>query len=268
MSQPASLTLVGAGRMGAALLRGWLKGPAREISVVEPSPQDDIKALAAEGRIRLNPAPSESSIIVLAVKPQQFASVAEQAKSFVGPGSLAISIMAGVRLAQLSRRLGTQRVIRAMPNTPGAIGRGVTVFTAPEAAKPADLTAARELLAPLGEVHGPVAEDMMSAVTALSGSGPAYIFLLAEVMAQAGVAQGLPQELAMSLARRTVEGAAALMAESGDTPEALRKAVTSPGGTTQAALDILMDTGGMPALFKDALNAAANRDRQLSQEAD
>lgn len=268
MSQPASLTLVGAGRMGAALLRGWLKGPAREISVVEPLPQDDIKALAAEGRIRLNPAPSESSIIVLAVKPQQFASVAEQAKAFVGPGSLAISIMAGVRLAQLSRRLGTERVIRAMPNTPGAIGRGVTVFTAPEAAKPDDLTSARELLAPLGEVHGPVAEDMMSAVTALSGSGPAYIFLLAEVLAQAGVAEGLPADLAMSLARRTVEGAAALMGESGDTPEALRKAVTSPGGTTQAALDILMDTGGMPALFKDALNAAANRDRQLSQEAD
>lgn len=268
MGKAASLTLVGAGRMGAALLNGWLKGPAREISVVEPSPQDEIRALADQGRIQLNPGPSESSIIVLAVKPQQFAFVAEQAKAFAGPGSLAISIMAGVRLAQLSRRLGTQRVIRAMPNTPGAIGRGVTVFTAPEAAKPSDLAAARELLAPLGEVHGPVAEDMMSAVTALSGSGPAYIFLLAEVMAQAGVAEGLPRELAMSLAQRTVEGAAALMAQSGDSPEALRKAVTSPGGTTQAALDILMDTGGMPALFKDALNAAANRDRQLSQEAD
>jgi len=268
VGKAASLTLVGAGRMGSALLHGWLKGPAREISVVEPSPRDEIRALADQGRIQLNPAPSESSIIVLAVKPQQFAAVSEQAKSFVGPGSVAISIMAGVRLAQLSRRLGTERVIRSMPNTPGAIGRGVTVFTAPEAAKPSDLAAARELLAPLGEVHGPVAEDMMSAVTALSGSGPAYIFLLAEMMAQAGVAQGLPEDLAMSLARRTVEGAAALMAESGDTPEALRKAVTSPGGTTQAALDILMDTGGMPALFKDALNAAANRDRQLSQEAD
>ena len=268
MSKAASLTLVGAGRMGSALLHGWLKGPAREISVIEPSPQDEIRALADQGRIQLNPSPSESGIIVMAVKPQQFATVSDQARSFVGAGSVAISIMAGVRLAQLSRRLGTERVIRAMPNTPGAIGRGVTVFTAPEGAKPEDLEAARELLAPLGEVHGPVAEDMMSAVTALSGSGPAYIFLLAEVMAHAGVAQGLPEDLAMSLARRTVEGAAALMAESSSSPEALRKAVTSPGGTTQAALDILMDTGGMPALFKDALKAAANRDRQLSQEAD
>jgi pyrroline-5-carboxylate reductase len=109
---------------------------------------------------------------------------------------------------------------------------------------------------------------MMSAVTALSGSGPAYVFLLAEVMAEAGMAQGLPRDLSISLARKTVEGAAALMADSGDAPEALRKAVTSPGGTTQAALDILMDTGGMAALFRTALSAAANRDRQLSQEAD
>lgn len=268
MKPAASLTLVGAGRMGSALLHGWLKGPPREIAVVEPQPRPEIKALAEAGRIQLNPAPSASGIIVLAVKPQQFAVVSAQAKAFVGPKSVAISIMAGVRLSQLSQRLGTDRVIRSMPNTPGAIGQGVTVFTAPEGAKRTDLSAARELLAPLGEVHGPVDEAMMSAVTALSGSGPAYIFLLAEVMAEAGVAQGLPRDLAASLARRTVEGAAALMAESGDSPEALRKAVTSPGGTTQAALDILMDTGGMPALFRNALSAAAARDRQLSQEAD
>jgi pyrroline-5-carboxylate reductase len=268
MKPAASLTLVGAGRMGSALLDGWLKGPAREISVIEPSPRAEIKALADAGRIHLNPAPSESSIIVLAVKPQQFPAVSDQAKAFVGPKSVAISIMAGVRLAQLARRLGTDRVIRAMPNTPGAIGKGVTAFTAPSGAKASDLAAARELLAPLGDVHGPVDEAMMPAVTALSGSGPAYIFLLAEVMAEAGIAQGLPRDLALSLARRTVEGAAALMAQSGDSPEALRKAVTSPGGTTQAALDILMDTGGMPALFRNALSAAATRDRQLSQEAD
>ena len=268
MTAAASLTLVGAGRMGSALLHGWLKGAARDIAVVEPTPRPEIQALADAGRIRLNPAPAESSIIVLAVKPQQFAAVSGQAKAFVGAGSLAISIMAGVRISQLSQRLGTDRVIRSMPNTPGAIGQGVTVFTAPEAARREDLAAARELLAPLGDVHGPVAEEMMSAVTALSGSGPAYVFLLAEVMAEAGMAQGLPRELAISLARKTVEGAAALMAESGDAPEALRKAVTSPGGTTQAALDILMDTGGMAALFRTALSAAANRDRQLSQEAD
>jgi len=126
----------------------------------------------------------------------------------------------------------------------------------------------RSLLAPLGEVHGPVDEGLMSAVTALSGSGPAYLFLLAESMAEAGESEGLPRALAQRLARRTVEGAAALLAASEDGPETLRRAVTSPGGTTQAALDILMDTGGMPRLLRDALRAAATRDRQLSKEAD
>lgn len=268
MPGASSLTLYGAGHMGSALLRGWLTGPARDITVIEPAPSAELRALAEEGRIRLNPPPSGSGVLVLAVKPQQFAAIAEEAKAFTGAKTLVLSIMAGVRLAQLARRLGTERIIRSMPNTPGAIGQGVTVFSAPQAVKPADLTAARSLLAPLGEVHGPVDERLMPAVTALSGSGPAYLFLLAEMMAEAGEAEGLPRELAQSLARRTVEGAAALMARSSDSPEALRRAVTSPGGTTQAALDILMETGGMPRLLREALRAAAARDRQLSQEAD
>lgn len=268
MPGATSLTLFGAGRMGGALLRGWLTGPERDIAVVEPSPSREMQALAADGRIRLNPPPAESGVLVIAVKPQQFAAIADEAKAFAGAKTLVLSIMAGVRLAQLARRLGTERVIRSMPNTPGAIGQGVTVFSAPPGAKPGDISAARKLLAPLGEVHGPVDERLMPAVTALSGSGPAYLFLLAEVMAEAGEAEGLPRDLAQVLARRTVEGAAALMAESGDSPEALRRAVTSPGGTTQAALDILMETGGMPRLLREALRAAATRDRQLSQEAD
>lgn len=269
MASSATLTLFGAGRMGSALLRGWLAAelPYR-IAVVEPEPRAELMGWAEAGRVVLNPEAAASSILVMAVKPQQFAGLSEAAAAFAGPRTLAVSIMAGVRLAQLSRRLGTERVIRSMPNTPGAIGRGVTVFAAPPGAKPADLTTARRLLAPLGEVHGPVDEALMPAVTALSGSGPAYLFLLAEVMAEAGEAEGLPRELAQALARRTVEGAAALLAESGETPEALRRAVTSPRGTTQAALDILLETGGMPRLLRDALRAAATRDRQLSQEAD
>jgi pyrroline-5-carboxylate reductase len=179
-----------------------------------------------------------------------------------------VSIMAGVRIAQLSRRLETQRIICSMPNTPGSIGQGITVYSAAPGLAAADLDAATSLLAPLGDVHGPVDESLMSAVTALSGSGPAYLFLLAESMAEAGESEGLPRALAQRLARRTIEGAAALMAASGDDPESLRRAVTSPGGTTQAALDILMDTGGMPRLLRDALRAAAARDRQLSKEAD
>lgn len=268
MASVASLTLVGAGRMGSALLRGWLKGEAREITIIEPLPSDEVKALADEGRIRLNPAPAQTDILVIGVKPQQFKSASDDLKALVGPETLVISIMAGIRMDQLSKRLGTQRVIRAMPNTPGSIGRGVTGFAAPDGAPQADIDMTRGLLSPLGDVHGPFEEDLIPAVTSVSGSGPAYIFLLAEVMAQAGVAQGLPADVAASLARRTVEGAAALLAESADSPEALRKAVTSPGGTTQAALDILMGSDGMPDLFRNALAAAANRDRQLSQEAD
>jgi len=209
-----------------------------------------------------------AGVLVLAVKPQAFAAVAAQVAGFVGPATLVVSIMAGVRIAQISRRLGTARVVRAMSNTPGSIGQGITVYSAAPGLAAADADAARDLLAPLGEVEGPVDEGLMSAVTALSGSGPAYLFLLAEVMAEAGEAEGLPRALAQRLARRTVEGAAALMASGTADPESLRRAVTSPGGTTQAALDILMDTGGMPRLMRDALRAAANRDRQLSKEAD
>jgi pyrroline-5-carboxylate reductase len=264
-----SLVIFGAGRMGSALVRGWLKGaPKYAISVIEPKAASEISALAGEGKLTLNPAPAPASVLVLAVKPQQFAAIAETACAYVGPKTLVISIMAGVRIAQIARRLEAARVIRSMPNTPGAIGKGVTVFSAQAGLTAADLNTANALLAPLGDVHGPVDESLMSAVTALSGSGPAYLFLLAETMAEAGESEGLPRELAQRLARRTLEGAAALMAASDETPEALRRAVTSPGGTTQAALDILMDTGGMPRLLRDALRAAANRDRQLSKEAD
>ena len=266
---PPSIVLIGAGRMGAALARGWLNGEQkRKIAIVEPRPSDEISAWAETGKIVLNPKPAPAAIVVLAIKPQQFASISETALAFTGPKTLAVSIMAGVRIAQIARRLETQRVIRAMPNTPGSIGQGITVFSAPAGLAADDLESARALLAPLGDVEGPVDETLMSAVTALSGSGPAYLFLLAETMAEAGESEGLPRALAQRLARRTVEGAAALMAASGDDPDALRRAVTSPGGTTQAARDILMDTGGMPRLLRDAVRAAAARDRQLSKEAD
>lgn len=269
MPAASSLVLVGAGRMGAALARGWLSaGTKHRIAIVDPTPTEEVTGWAAEGKVDLAPAPAPASVLVVALKPQQFAKVAPSLSGFVGPKTLVVSIMAGVRLAQLSARLGTARVIRAMPNTPGAIGQGITAFAAAPGLAAADSKAAGALLAPLGEVHGPIDEGLMSAVTGLSGSGPAYLFLLAEVMAQAGESEGLPRELAQRLARRTVEGAAALMASSADTPESLRRAVTSPGGTTQAALDILMDTGGMPRLMRDALRAAAARDRQLSKEAD
>jgi pyrroline-5-carboxylate reductase len=268
MPGPQTLTLIGAGQMGTALLRGWLaSGVPGPVRVLEPQPGDELKAWAEAGLVRLNPDPQPSAQLVMAVKPQQFAAASDAARRFAGPQTLAVSIMAGVKLAQLSRALATARVIRAMPNTPGAIGRGVSVFAAPEGLDRAGMDAARQLLAPLGEVHGPVDEALMPAVTALSGSGPAYLFLLAETMAAAGEAEGLPKALAEALARRTVEGAAALMAQGSEAPGALRRAVTSPGGTTEAALDILMGTGGMADLLRQAIRAAASRDRQLSKEA-
>lgn len=264
-----SLALIGAGRMGAALVRGWLAGRAkRALHVVEPHPADDITGWAAAGKIALNPAPIHANVVVVAVKPQQFKDSAGAISSFIGTKTLVISIMAGIEIGQLSQRLGTKRVIRAMPNTPGAIGQGVSVVAAPDDARATDITTAKRLLRPLGDVLGPVEEAQMAAVTALSGSGPAYVFLLAEAMAEAGEAEGLPRQLAQALARRTVEGAAALMANTGETPESLRRAVTSPGGTTEAALDILMDSDGMPKLMRRALRAAAQKARDLSRAAD
>ncbi|MEZ5946588.1 MAG: pyrroline-5-carboxylate reductase [Hyphomonas sp.] len=269
MAGAQSIALIGAGRMGTALAKGWLSSKRKaEILISDPHASAEAREWADAGKVRLNPAPEPVSVLVVAVKPQVFPKAAEDLKVWIGPQTLVISIMAGVRVKQVAEKLDTQRVIRVMPNTPGAIGRGVSVMSAPAGIAKGDIQTAERLLAPLGEVVGPVDEKHMSNVTALSGSGPAYLFLLAEAMADGAEAEGLPRELAQRLARLTVEGAAALMAESGEAPGALRKAVTSPGGTTQAALDILMDDGGMPRLLRQAIRAAANRDRDLSRDMD
>jgi pyrroline-5-carboxylate reductase len=183
---------------------------------------------------------------------------------WIGPKTLIISIMAGIRLKQMQLALETERVLRAMPNTPGAIGRGVSVISAADDMPKKDIKTAISLLSPLGDVLGPVPEAQISAVTGVSGSGPAYVFLLVEALAGAGEAEGLPEELALRLARETVIGAAALLEETGAPPEDLRKAVTSKNGTTEAALDILMRGDGMPSLMREAVRAAATRERALS----
>ncbi len=266
MPAAPTFTLMGAGRMGEALLKGWLAStPAPMIAVVDPQPSDAIAALAKCGAIQLNAAPVAAGSLVLAVKPQVFAKSAETIKPYVGAKTRIVSIMAGVKLRQLMDRLGTTRVLRAMPNTPGAIGQGITVISAPEDALKADITAAKKMLAPLGEVEGPIDEALMAAASGVSGCGPAYLFLLAEVLAEAGEVEGLPPALAKKLARRTVEGAARLMEATGQAPQDLRRAVTSPGGMTQAALDVLMDDAGLARLMRNALRAAVNRDRDLSR---
>ena len=242
-----TIALAGAGKMGGAMLTGWLAGgldPARAI-VVEPHPSDEIKALAARG-VRLNPQAAVAETLVMAVKPQSFREAGPMVKPFVGPSTLVVSIMAGTPIATLEEVCGGM-VVRAMPNTPAAIGRGITVAVPAKGVSAAQRATADALLRATGSVEWVDDEKLMDAVTAVSGSGPAYVFLLAEELARAGVEAGLPAELAAKLARETVAGSGELLHRS-DLPAAtLRQNVTSPGGTTQAALEVLMAKDGHAA---------------------
>lgn len=264
--------LVGAGRMGSAMARGWLSdlGAAglSKLSVVEPSPGDDVKEAAAASLIALNPAPELADLLILAVKPQGFGASADGLKAWVGADTLIVSIMAGVTIARISAALGCPKVARAMPNTPGAIGMGATGFALSDACGDAEAATTAALLEPLGLVVGPLKEDQMDAVTAVSGSGPAYVFLLVESLAAAGRAVGLDEKDANALARETIIGAGALLGEFAEPPSELRRQVTSPGGTTAAALEVLMAAGGMPDLMRKAVEAAARRGAELAKEAE
>lgn len=261
------MTLIGAGRMGSALAGGWLKaGQAGAIDIVDPQVSDTIQAWADAGKVRLNPDAEAADILVVAVKPQVFGDLAASIAARVGPETLVLSVMAGVSLATLEAKLGTPNVARAMPNTPGLVGKGVTILCTKPGTPEGTITTLKGLLTPLGAVEGPIGEDLLPAATAVSGCGPAYGFLLAEVMAAAGAAHGLDPDLAMRLARKTVEGAGALMEASEEDAATLRRNVTSPNGVTQAALEVLMSDAAMPSVFKDAIGAAIARDIELSKE--
>jgi pyrroline-5-carboxylate reductase len=262
------IVLAGAGKMGGALLDGWLRAgldPAK-VAVIEPAPAPQITALAARG-LRLNPHPSaltDVAAIVVAVKPQ----TADQAMPAIAPlaaaSTVVVSIMAGRTLRFLSHSLkNAGAFVRAMPNTPASIGRGITVAV-PLRVSAAQRDLAHRLLAATGTVEWVEDEKLMDAVTAVSGSGPAYIFLLAEALAEAGAAAGLPRELADKLARETVAGSGELLHRSSLDAATLRKNVTSPGGTTAAALDVLMGNDGLAQLMKKAIAAATERSRKLS----
>lgn len=272
MEQPA-VALVGAGQMGGALVRGWLaairRGGGLTLTVVEPHFDSALeRELDAAGAV-LNPAGGDAAdVVVFAVKPQMFADVAAGAKRFIGPKTLVLSVMAGVTISSISRTLDTDRVIRAMPNTPGQIGHGVTAYVAAAACTGADRDLAAQLLEPLGAVEAIPNERLMDVVTAVSGSGPAYVFLLAEFLAAAAEAEGLDRDIAARLARQTVAGAGALMLETGESASALRKQVTSPGGTTQAALDVLQAADGLGPVMRRAVAAAAQRSRELGRDAE
>jgi pyrroline-5-carboxylate reductase len=260
------IVLVGAGRMGGALLQGWLNlglHPTR-LAVIEPEPSPDIRALAARG-VRLNPqleGPAE--VVVLAVKPQMAAAVLPSLAPSVRTDTLLLSIMAGRSISSIAAAFDPEpAIVRAMPNTPAAIGRGITVAVPNHSVTAAQRETAHRLLSAGGAVEWVDDETLIDPVTAVSGSGPAYVFLLAEALAAAGVAAGLPAELAAKLARETVAGAGELLHQSSLEPSVLRENVTSPGGTTAAALGILMGEPGLRDLMQRAVEAATRRSREL-----
>jgi pyrroline-5-carboxylate reductase len=263
------LVLVGAGKMGSALLEGWLALPLdpAKILVIEPHPSAEIIAHTARG-LRLNPdlRALTAAAIVIAVKPQIAAEVVPTLHALIGASTVTVSIMAGRTLATLQKALPAgAAIIRAMPNTPAAVGRGVTVALANAHTTKNQRDLTNQLLGATGSVEWIADEGLMDAVTALSGSGPAYVFLLAESLARAGIAAGLPADLAARLARATVVGAGELLHRSPLEAASLRVNVTSPAGTTAAALDVLMGADGLDPLMERAVAAATKRSRELAE---
>ena len=253
--------------MGSALLKGWRAKKIKPIIVVEPKPSAQVKSLARAKAITLVAAPSQVKAkridaCIVAIKPQVLKGEAPALAAIAQSGTLMLSIAAGTSVAALQTAWGKKaRIIRAMPNTPGAIGSGITGLYAAKSATAADRRKADALLSALGETLWVKSEDLIDSVTAVSGSGPAYVFHLVEAMAAAGVAAGLKAADAEKLARATVSGAGALLAADKAPTDALRQAVTSPGGTTAAALAVLMPE--LTGLMTRAILAAKKRAEEL-----
>ncbi len=269
MAELTPLLLVGGGKMGLALLQGWLaRGVAPEgVFVVEPNGAAKVFSLPGVTAVTHADAlpPLKPAVVVLAVKPQAMDAALPAYARFVDPATVFVSIAAGKTIAGLSHGLGGPgALVRAMPNTPAAVGRGITVLCANAGVSPVQREVCGQLLSAVGEIAWIDDEAQMDAVTAVSGSGPAYVFLLVEALAEAGQAAGLPEGLARRLARATVAGSGALLDEAREDAAELRKNVTSPGGTTAAALDVLMSEDGMGRLMRRAVAAAAARSRALA----
>ncbi|WP_022706562.1 pyrroline-5-carboxylate reductase [Paracoccus zeaxanthinifaciens] len=259
------LVLVGCGRMGGAMLKGWLARGLEPgaVTVIDPK-------LAPEWQdrgLRVNETlPEDPAVMVLAVKPQMMAEALGHVPHL--PRTLVISVAAGTTIATFEETFADAPIVRVMPNTPAAIGQGISALVGNARATEADLALAETLMRAVGRVVRLTDEDQMDAVTALSGSGPAYVFHMIETMAAAGRAQGLPDDLAMELARMTVAGAGALAIDADEDPAVLRQNVTSPGGTTAAGLGVLMDADhGLPPLMVRTVAAAADRGRELGKGA-
>ncbi len=273
MSNPlnGTLVLVGCGKMGSAMLEGWLaRGiEASKIAVMEPMPSTELGALLSKHGVRLNfspPSIEDAEVVIIAVKPQMMAEVLPHLLPLMAAKPLVLSIAAGKTIATFEAAFGkTTSIIRTMPNTPAAIGRGITAMVGNAHVSAAQMKLAESLLAATGEVVHVDDEAAIDLVTAVSGSGPAYVFLLAETLAAAGEKVGLPKEFAVRLARATVAGSGELMRQSGIDAAILRKNVTSPNGTTAAALQVLLADDGMQQLMNRAVEAAVRRSRELAR---
>jgi pyrroline-5-carboxylate reductase len=263
MSDVTPILLLGAGRMGGALISGWTQAGAfrpAELIAVEPYPSDLLKASG----VRLNPLEAElarAKTVVLAVKPQVWREAAAQYASHLAPDAVIVSIAAGVRAADISQAFGGRRVARIMPTTAVAIRQGTASIYAPD---PEAKARAHALFEPVATVVGLNDEELMHAATGVSGSAPAYLYAFVEALEAAGVSAGLDEAAAKALARATIAGAAALLAESGEDPAELRRQVTSPGGTTAEALKVLLGDDGLGPLMKDAVDACVRRSRELA----
>ena len=259
------LVLLGCGKMGSAMLEGWLRTglPPTSVFVIDPNPSDWLK----EQGVHIGaPLPDTPAIAIIAVKPQMMAAALPDVSALGNGETLVVSIAAGTSIATFEEILGNQTpIVRAMPNTPAAIGRGITALIGNANVPPDQMDLADAMLMAIGQTVRLEHEGQMDAVTAVSGSGPAYVFHLIETLAAAGEAQGLPADLAMQLAKATVGGAGQLAEDADDDPSQLRINVTSPNGTTQAALEVLMDAeSGFPPLLDRAVKAAADRSRELA----
>ncbi|MFK7870226.1 MAG: pyrroline-5-carboxylate reductase [Roseobacter sp.] len=260
------LVLLGCGKMGSAMLNGWLgQGlPPTSVWVRDPYPSDWL----SQTGVQVNaPLPGAPAVVLVAVKPQMMAEALPELKAMGDGNTLFISVAAGITIGTFEDILGPRTpIVRAMPNTPAAISQGITAIVGNAVAGSDALTEAEQLLSAIGDVVRLQQESLIDAVTGVSGSGPAYVFLMIEAMAAAGEAQGLPSELAMQLAKATVAGSGALAMAADEAPDQLRRNVTSPNGTTQAALEVLMaQQSGLSDLMQDAVKAAADRSRELAR---
>jgi len=267
---PKSLVLVGAGKMGGAMLEGWIASglPGSAVTVIDPLPSQQMAAYCSALGIAINPplvSIAAPEVLVLGIKPQMLDAAAPTVAPLAGPHTLVLSILAGKTVANLKARLPDARsFVRAMPNLPASVGRGITGAVANAEVSIEQKAVADTLLKGVGRVEWVDRETLIDAVTGVSGSGPAYVFHLVECLAKAGEAEGLPADLALRLARATVEGAGELLLKSDLSAAILRQNVTSPGGTTAAGLQVLMGDGGLEPLIAGTVHAARRRAAELS----